>query len=132
MEWKNEYSVDVKEIDKQHKTLIETINLLNTSINEMKTKETLFDILDKLATYTVEHFATEEKYFDKFNYEHTKEHKEEHSKFKKEVEKAIKKAKNNEMEVSFELIDFLEDWVINHVTGMDHEYVECFKKHGLK
>lgn len=76
------------------------------------------------------HFATEEKYFDKFKYANAKEHKEEHIRFRKHIDK-MSQAKEGHLELSFELIDFLEDWLINHVKDMDQKYVECFKSHGL-
>ena len=41
------------------------------------------------------------------------------------------KIKNNEIEISFELIDFLEDWWIYHLQNQDQKYVKCFKEHGL-
>ncbi len=36
------------------------------------------------------------------------------------------------MEMSFELIDFLEDWLIGHVKTSDQKYVQCFKDNRLE
>jgi hemerythrin len=29
-------------------------------------------------------------------------------------------------------MDFLEDWLIDHLMTVDQEYETCFKNHGLK
>jgi hemerythrin-like metal-binding protein len=130
-EWKEEYSVGVKEIDYQHKQLVITIEKLSQAISEGHAKEVLHEILDTLAKYAVDHFQTEEKYFDQFNYEFSKEHKELHADFKAKVVEFIEKAKSNQIKVSFELIDFLEDWLLDHLVTADQKYVKCFKENGL-
>jgi hemerythrin len=132
LEWKDEYSVYVKEIDDQHKQLVKLIFKLFTAINEQKTKEELGGVLGELAKYAGFHFSTEEKYFDAFDYEHKDEHVAEHRKFAEKVTDLQTKYANNEVEISFELIDFLEDWLLNHLMEMDQRYVKCFTKNGLK
>jgi hemerythrin len=132
IEWKEEYSVQVKEIDDQHKKLVSIIDELFVAINEEKGKEKLGDILDALIEYGVYHFATEEKYFDEFHYELTEEHKKMHRGFETQITELKKKIVNNEVEVSFELIDYLEDWLLDHLMNVDQKYVKCFKEHGLK
>jgi hemerythrin len=130
--WKKEYSVQVEEIDNQHKKLVEMIFELFTAINNQSTKEELGSILDNLIKYAGYHFSTEEKYFKKFNYENTTEHIEEHIKFAEKMIGLQKQYKNKEIEISFELIDFLEDWLLDHLITADQKYVECFKDNGLK
>ena len=132
MRWKKEYSVKVKEIDIQHKKIFVLINDLNKAIINKNFSETLRKIIDGLVDYSIYHFETEEKYFKKFNFEYSDEHKKEHESFKKKITGIIKKIDNNEMEISFELVDFLEDWIINHVTGSDQKYIQCFQENGLK
>ena len=130
-EWKEEYSVQVKEIDDQHKKLMELISRLFDSINKHSTKDELSVILNELTEYTGYHFSTEEKYFKEFNYENTEEHIKEHNDFVEKVVDFKKRYINNEIEVSFELIDFLEDWLLGHLIESDQKYVECFKSNGL-
>jgi len=132
MDWKDEYSVEVNEIDEQHKKIFLLINDLYNAIQEMNTKEKLKEILENLIDYAIYHFNTEEKYFDKFKFELTSEHKQEHNQFKKKISDMNEKINNNEIQISFELIDFLEDWIIDHVTDSDQKYKNCLKKNGLK
>ena len=34
--------------------------------------------------------------------------------------------------LAFELVDYLEDWLIDHLQTKDQEYKQCFLEHGLK
>lgn len=131
LDWKQEYSVKVEEIDNQHKILVSIIADLMTAINEKKIHSQVEDILSRLIEFAEEHFFTEEKYFKKFNYEKAKEHVTEHEKFKETIKDFNKRFEKNEIEISFELIDFLEDWLLDHLLKQDQKYVECFQEHGL-
>ena len=130
--WKDEYSVKVKEIDDQHKKLVNIINKLHGSMVDNKTKDELSNILKELLDYGVIHFDTEEKYFSMFNYEDSENHIKEHDLFKAKATELYEKCGNNEMEISFELIDFLEDWLLDHLVNVDQKYVECFQRNNLK
>lgn len=130
--WKEEYSVNVKILDNQHKELIETINLLLNDVHSSNIKEKIPEILTRLHKYATKHFATEEKYFKKFNYDGAETHIKKHMEFKKELEKLEKKSIIDAESFSFKLVDFLEDWLLDHVIRYDKKYVKCFKEHGLK
>ena len=132
IDWKPEYSVQVEEIDEEHKELVKLINKLYDAINTLKVKEELESIIKELIEFSQYHFDTEEKYFDKFKYEHSVEHKKEHKIFKEKMLDTSKKFKNKEIEVTFELVDFLEDWLIDHLIEEDQKYVKCFKNNGLR
>ncbi len=116
----------------QHKKIFVLIDELNTAINDMKIKDALEKILLGLVIYAMYNFDTEEKYFDQFHYEFTDEHIEQHEIFKKKVTDISQKIDKNEIEISFELFDFLEDWILEHVDDSDQKYKKCLKDNGLK
>ncbi|MEK7167950.1 MAG: bacteriohemerythrin [Patescibacteria group bacterium] len=125
--WKEEYSVGVEEIDKQHQRFFQILEELYRAVLENQTKKQKGKIFQDLEDYVSVHFKTEEKYFDLFHYEEAEEHEAEHDKFMAKMEEFKKKE-----DVSFGLLDFLEDWLVNHLASVDQRYVECFKKNGLK
>lgn len=131
-EWKDEYSVEVEEIDNQHKQLVAIIGNLFEALTSGKVKQELGEIFDSLLDYAKLHFDTEEKYFKEFNYESAEDHIAEHNKFKEKMLDLRSKFQNDEITISYDLIDYLEDWLIDHLMGMDRGYIECFKKNGLK
>lgn len=129
--WINNFSVNVKELDEQHKVFIELLNSLYEIMLKPESSQEIRDILHQLITYTTFHFATEERYFDKFNYEFAIEHKNEHRKLLLEVAEFNKRLDSEGDRVMTELLNFLGDWLANHLDTQDKEYTKCFNEHGL-
>ena len=131
LEWKDEYSVGVELIDAQHKMFVGIINELYEAIVAKKDKEALDNIFKQLVAYTQFHFQTEERYFDEFKYEGAEEHKTAHKALIDQVAE-LQQQKTDIMDDPFKLMDFLEDWLIDHIMGMDKLFGPCFNEHGLK
>ncbi len=130
--WEDKYSVGVEEIDNQHKHLFEIVNEIFDGMGKGMTEEKLLKIISALVEYKKGHFETEEKYFVKFNYENTGEHVKQHHYFDSRIEEIIKKHQGDVDGLAFELVDFIEDWLIVHLMEADQKYKECFAEHGLK
>ena len=130
--WDEKYSVGVEQIDNQHKQIFAMINELFDTINTNTPAERLGDIVEALIKYKTFHFATEEDYFKKFNYEETAQHTEKHREFSEKLTALRRKYPEYTMNFAFELIDFLENWLIDHLIAVDQKYKECFHSHGLK
>ncbi len=132
LEWDEKYSVGVAEIDTQHRQLFDAINALLDAIETNSAEEKLKDIIDTILNYKKFHFETEEKYFKEFNYPEAEEHIRKHREFSDQIDALSQKYPKPNIEFAFALIDFLEDWLIDHLQTMDQKYVACFKEHGLK
>jgi hemerythrin-like metal-binding protein len=132
LEWEDAYSVGVLEIDQQHKQMFAIINELIDAIGTDVKKERLVEIINSLVEYKKNHFATEEKYFKEFNFEGAAEHISAHKKFEEDLLKIQEECKDDVVMLAFELIDFIEDWLISHLMTMDQKYKKCFNEHGLK
>ncbi|MCX6757105.1 MAG: bacteriohemerythrin [Candidatus Nomurabacteria bacterium] len=132
LEWEEKYSVGVEELDDQHKRMFATINKLMEIINSGKTEEDLGSIIESLINYKIFHFATEEKYFKEFNYEGAEEHIQKHQEFNTKLISLKEKYPTYTIEFAFDLVNFLEDWLIGHLMITDRKYIECFHEHGLK
>jgi hemerythrin len=132
LEWDEKYSVGVSEIDEQHKKMFAVINNLIETASGKFEKEQLTAIINSLLEYKKFHFETEEKYFKQFNFEGAEEHITEHHKFAEKLASIQEEYGNDLIMLTFELIDFIEDWLIGHLMVMDQKYIACFKKNGLK
>lgn len=132
IQWDKSLSVGISEIDEQHVKLIAIINSLHDAMKAGKTKEILGDLLQSLIDYTKMHFAYEEKYFDLYRYENSAKHKAEHKKLTEQVLDFQKKFNSGAIALSVELMNFLSDWLKNHIKGTDQQYTKCFQDHGLK
>lgn len=127
IEWDDSLNVQVKEIDDQHKNLIITIN----KAHEISSNEDKEKILNNLIEFTRVHFSTEEKYFKKFKFEGTEEHMQEHADL---ILKVLKyKDLFDESKCDWnEFLNFLKNWLEDHLKELDQKYVKCFKENGLK
>jgi hemerythrin len=132
LEWNNNYSVNIGEIDNQHKKLIGMINALMVAMSDGKSNDILGNLISDLAEYARTHFGTEEKYFDQFGYPETVSHKEEHSEFIKKVAEFKAGFDAGKLGLSIDVLVFLSDWLENHLNRVDKKYVPFFTEKGLK
>lgn len=81
--------------------------------------------------YVVYHFGTEEKYFKEFYYQGADDHIEAHKKFAEKLVEIKDKYGRNELRLSLELIAFMSDWLVSHISDMDRKYIDTFHNNGL-
>jgi hemerythrin len=130
--WNDSFNVNVSDIDMQHRKLIGMINDLNDAMRHGKGKDILGRIIDGLVNYAGVHFRTEEAYFDRFGYPESRSHKIEHSSFTKEVADFKSKFDAGKLALSVEVMNFLGNWLQNHIKGVDKKYGPFLNEHGLK
>lgn len=131
MTWKEEYSVNIKVIDSQHKKLVDLLNQIYDATKVGKGKEVLAKILSELVSYTKVHFTTEEEFFKKFSYPGYLQHKNEHDKLTKQVCDFQDQYETGRATISIEIMQFLRDWLNGHILGTDKKYSEFLNSKGL-
>lgn len=131
-EWKDNYSVGIKEIDDQHKKLFEIVNQLYNAFQYNTQNEEMMEILENLASYTKYHFKTEENLFTKYNYGQQKEHIALHEEFVDKVKKWIDANKAGKTSITYEIMNFLRNWLVNHIQDEDKKYLAFFQDKNIK
>ena len=129
--WDDSYSVEVAEINKQHKRLFDLINDLFDAMKAGNGKGVIENVIKELTNYTVYHFGYEEKYFDQFGYSETVAHKKEHKDFVDTVSKFQSEFASGNALLSMEVMTFLRKWLQGHIKGTDQRYTEFFHEHGM-
>lgn len=81
IDWTDDLSVGVAQIDAQHKELFAQINRLFEACHQAKGKEAVGEIIAFLGNYVVEHFAMEERYMLALGYAGYEEHRAAHEEF---------------------------------------------------
>ena len=133
IDWSDDLSVHIDEIDKQHQALLKMINRLHqASLSGDWSKEivTLTDVLLGLIAYLEYHFSTEERYMIDAEYPEYDAHRNEHSNFVQEVADFTDAFKNGTQGLSEEMLTFLKDWYLDHVTHTDKKFGAYIKSHG--
>ena len=133
VEWTDDLSVGIEEIDEQHKILVNLINrLFDETVLHQATTGVIEEILHELVEYTVIHFAVEESLFRIFHYPGTESHTRHHDELKAQVLDIQKKIQRGEATVNNELLMFLKKWLENHIISEDKLYGPFLLKQGVK
>lgn len=117
--WDDSFETGVESVDLQHLELIKIINELAISYFLKKQKEVIVDILFKLEDYTVYHFSEEEKLVSEGSTIISEEHIKEHEHFIKKIRELKFDYVSDDKPIAPELFDFLKNWLINHILGVD-------------
>jgi hemerythrin len=130
--WSDEFSVEIQEIDEQHKCLVELINKLYTGLAAKDTSEAIEHVLDELVSYTRVHFAVEECLMRLFDYPGYDEHKKMHDKIVERVGEFQRQYKAGNHKVGMDLLYFLKDWLMDHINKVDKQYTSHLTGHGVQ
>ncbi len=131
MSWNNSYSVGVQSIDSQHTVLFDLLNELHGAMMTGQASTLTGPILKRLVTYTREHFAAEEAMMAKAKYPGLAEHQVKHKDLIKQVEDYSARFDRGEITLNLHLLNFLRDWLTNHIQKVDHEYGPWLNKNGI-
>ncbi len=121
--WNDSYNLNIEEIDQQHQKLAAMINDFYDQITQKSNKDLISDLIHKMKEYTKIHFATEEKLLHESNYNDLLEHKIKHQAFIDKVSDLETRFNSGKMILSFEITNFLKDWLITHIQKEDKAYV---------
>ncbi|HWI14253.1 MAG TPA: bacteriohemerythrin [Burkholderiales bacterium] len=132
IQWNATLCLDIAEIDRQHRMLVETINELDDAMRQGKGKDLLGKILNRLVGYAGTHFKTEERYFAQLGYPETEKHKTEHLAFVTKVTEFKQAFDAAKLGLSVPVMRFLSDWLQDHINGSDREYAPFFHQHGVR
>lgn len=120
--WKGDYSVGIAAMDDDHKRLFELIFEMYKAMQKAYGKEDAARILAELQEYTINHFDREEALMKKHAYPELESHCREHQVMKDKVDHFSTALAANSMEVTKDVIRFLQDWLVNHINKTDKAY----------
>lgn len=130
--WKDEYSVNVQQIDDQHKQLVAMVNELHEAMMQQRAKDVLGGLLNKLVSYCANHFAVEEGLMQTAGYPDFSSHKAKHDKMTAKVLALQSDLKAGKLNLTIEVSQFLKDWLDKHILGTDKKYSAHLNAKGIK
>jgi hemerythrin len=127
MKWNPDLEIGIREVDEQHKMLVNMINELHDSILDGSDQEKMNDTLTGLLFYAETHFESEENLFDKYGYPEANKHIKEHNDFIMKITDNFEKLKKGNLVLSVDIAKFLKDWLSNHVMIKDKKFKTFLK-----
>jgi len=121
LQWQDDYSVNVQEIDKQHRRLFSIASKLLADVEGGHGQQAVADTLGKLVAYTLYHFSEEEALLARYGYAESDRHGEHHKKLMSQVNDFGERLKTEAISAS-ELLEFLHKWVVTHILLDDRKY----------
>lgn len=119
--WDKTLSVEVPEIDDDHRKLVDLFNLLNRAVANEESRGYTEALLDELICCTNWHFKHEERLMLKYGYQGLEEHRLEHAELVDSAKALQQKFLSGGSLTSSEDIEFLEHWLTGHIYGADME-----------
>lgn len=119
--WDKTLSVEVPEIDDDHRKLVDLFNLLNRAVANEESRDYTEALLDELISCTIWHFKHEERLMLKYGYQGLEEHRLEHAELVDSAKALQQKFLSWGSPTSSEDIEFLEHWLTGHIYGADME-----------
>ncbi|MGE4282482.1 MAG: bacteriohemerythrin [Clostridia bacterium] len=133
--WKDTFSCNIEEIDRQHKKLFELGSKLDDIISlkdGYDHYDEIMEVLAELRDYTVYHFGYEEALMKEHNFEQLESHKYQHELFVDKINEVYNKnIDDNQERVTFEILMFVADWISTHILKTDMNYKDFLNEKGL-
>ncbi len=129
IQWKERYNIDYKEIDAQHKVLLDLLNELIDLAGGSGNPELITSIFHRLFEYVVTHFSTEEKYMKTCRYPHLVSHEAEHASFIQRMLELNSTFNPEDPNLLNETLEFIKNWYIDHIMKSDLDYAPCLKRY---
>lgn len=130
IEWDDKYKVNIIEIDAQHKRLFAIYNNLVDAMYQGVGVKELRNALNDLLEYAVVHFMTEEGYMEKYRYPELESHKAAHKDFRNKFYTLHKEFSEGKPVLTAEVVEYLRDWLKQHVLNVDQKYAPYLKRAG--
>jgi hemerythrin-like metal-binding protein len=131
LQWSDAFKVNVQTLDHQHKNLVDMINKLHRAMKNGSGNQVIGDILDMLVDYTTTHFKDEEALMRRASYNSLDQHIQLHEKLVERIVDFQKQFHTGQALMSMEVMDFLKDWLVNHIQGADKQYSAPMQHAGI-
>lgn len=121
IEWQENLSIGVLEIDIQHKLLFDKVNAFLVACHTETESEGLYRLFWFLEAYTITHFNQEEKLMQQVGFPDFPKHRESHLAFADEIGNLKERLKNEGPTQTLinTITMFISGWLIQHISHMD-------------
>lgn len=128
--WSDDLKLGIEIIDEQHQSLVHLLNNLYWVHKSGKADKLISHILDELIAYSEFHFESEEILMAKSGYKNLESHRKIHGNLIDQVVEFSEQYRQGKKDVDQSLLDFLRDWLVNHINKEDRQYQPAMQAAG--
>lgn len=129
--WNKSLTVNVHELDEQHKGLVDMLNQLHEAVEQNRAKAAVEPLIAGLTQYTATHFAEEERFMLTFRYADYAAHKLEHEEFTRRVLELRDRFECGQAIAPDHVMSFLIEWLVRHILGSDKKFAHAYERRNL-
>ena len=127
--WTKDLEFGIKEIDDQHKHIVELVNEFSKMDKASFSRDDILDIFNEIISYTHVHFSAEEKILKNNRYPDSAEHEKEHQKILAKINDLFLSFSEDNIEKTVEDVSsLLQTWIEDHLMKVDKKYVSFLLK----
>ncbi|RFS20788.1 bacteriohemerythrin [Aeromonas dhakensis] len=131
LHWNEAFMVQVPSMDNQHLGLFEAMNRLYQAVLDKSPAQLRKQRLDELLKLAIQHFADEEQVMEQAGYPELRRHKQEHARLLAELDTLMQRNGPDDEEFNMELLVFLKNWLLNHISKVDKQYSGSLRQAGI-
>lgn len=129
MKLTKQFLTGISDIDSQHERFVSILNDIRSKMGLSPDPGKVISHIDDLKEYAKMHFATEEAKMKEVAYPDANEHVRQHSELLKKIIFLEKEYKSeNSKKAIYDLIDFVETWLLTHIPDYDKVLGDYMKK----
>ncbi|WP_421902457.1 bacteriohemerythrin [Maridesulfovibrio sp.] len=126
--WSDSLSVSIAEIDEQHKGLVEMVNRVHDLlVSGESARPQVLEVIEDMRRYSVEHFGTEERYMDQYEYPEAPAHKLKHQEFIDKVTEIESGCAAGTCVLTMDILNYLSEWLVTHINDTDKKMGEFLR-----
>jgi len=122
LEWNDNFSIHNNEIDLQHRELVDLLNSLYEAMKTGTLNATRGSMLNQVIDHARRHFSSEEKLMAEKGFPDLPAHKDAHRALIDQIVNLRSRHRNGGLILSNEVLQFLKEWLMGHMQGMDREF----------
>ena len=131
-DWSDDYRIGIDEIDGQHKGFFEAAHRLYDHILNCEGENAVEESVEFLRHYADKHFRTEEAFMQKHEFPALEQHRQLHAGFLERLDMLNDDLKifGPSQHLADRALEIAQDWLIDHITEEDMQYVKYVKEQG--
>ncbi len=132
IDWQPAYNLDIETIDKQHRMLVSIIQQLQEAMLEGRVREVVAPLFAAMNQYTKFHFQYEEQILKKHGYPGLDSHCAQHADLVEQLKDLEKKYASGELSAGAPVMQFLRNWLLDHIGEHDRAYAGFLREKGVR